>query len=216
MDYEVLGDDVIHFPRMLENCEEFVDFFESTTSKAIPEWTPWMSGGDDHHDVDQYGEIKFIDRASIDLDPDPLRLKITSEIERHDKVVVEAFLEYLKVIGTSAVSIQKITEKVLSDRPPNFTLKKYHEGKSLGPHPDWGEASPAVFTVAVYLSDDYRGGELTFPELGESISLTAGSVVVFPSKFMHGSEEIVGGVKYLTNEIIFIDVELLDGRNVYA
>lgn len=216
MDYELIGKDVIHFPRLLDNCSELVNFFEATVSFSVPDWTPWMSGGDDHHDIDQYGQIKYIERKDILAEFFPLRERILSEIERHDKAVVDSFVKYLEIIGTSAENIETIKLNVLSHRPPNFTLKKYYVGKSLGPHPDWGEKTPAVFTIAVYLSDSYSGGKLNFPELDSSIELTEGSVVVFPSKFLHESTEITSGLKYLTNEIVFLDIELLDGRNVYA
>lgn len=182
----------------------------------MPDWTPWMSGGEDHHDIDQYGQIKYIERSDVLVEVSPLKQRILLEIERHDKVVIDSFVKYLEVIGTSAKNIETIKLNVLTDRPPNFTLKKYYVGKSLGPHPDWGQKTPAVFTVAVYLSDSYSGGELNFPELNSSIKLTEGSVVIFPSKLLHESTEIISGLKYLTNEIIFVDIELLDGRNVYA
>lgn len=216
MEYTLIGEDVVHFPALLKGCKELVEFFESTKSTAIPDWTPWMSGGDDHHDIDQYGEIKYIERETILLEPSPLREKILSEIDRHDRAVVDSFARYLDIIGTSAENIETVKSNVLAHRPPNFTIKKYYVGKALGPHPDWGEKTPAVFTVAVYLSDSYSGGELNFPELNNSIALTEGSVVIFPSKLLHESTEITSGLKYLTNEIIFVDVELLDGRNVYA
>lgn len=216
MNYELIGKDVIHFPRLLDNCSEFVNFFENTVSFSVPDWTPWMSGGEDHHDIDQYGQIKYIERSDVLVEVSPLKQRILLEIERHDKVVIDSFVKYLEVIGTSAKNIETIKLNVLTDRPPSFTLKKYYVGKSLGPHPDWGQKTPAVFTVAVYLSDSYSGGELNFPELNSSIKLTEGSVVIFPSKLLHESTEIISGLKYLTNEIIFVDIELLDGRNVYA
>lgn len=216
MEHELLGNDVVHFPNLMVDCKKFIDFFEQTVSIAIPEWAPWMSGGDDHHDIEQYGEIKCVERKDIQLEKQLLREKIVEEIDRHDKAVVDAFIEYLKILGTSPKNVETIKTKIIGDRPPNFTLKKYHNNKSLGPHPDWGEPVPAVFTVAVYLNNNYDGGDLFFPDLGRSISLTEGSVVIFPSKFLHGSEEVDNGTKYLTNEIVFVDIELLDGRNVYA
>lgn len=214
MDYEIVNEDVLHFPEYFRGSDQLVSFFEDTVSYSVPEWTPWFSGGDDT--PEQYGEIKLVDRSRIHLDSPETKDKVSDHINSHDASLIEAFLVYLKHLGTSNKNIEAIKDKHLSSRPPSFTLKKYYKSKSLGPHPDWGDKTPAVFTVAIYLSDKYEGGVLHFPTIEKEIYLTKGSVVVFPSIYVHGSTEIVSGTKYLTNEIIFVDVELLDGRNVYA
>ena len=214
MSYEIVGEGVLHFPGYFSKSDALVNFLESTVSSSIPNWKPWLSGGDDT--PEEYGLIKLIQRKDIKSDSEEIQLKISDVIGAHDDSTVDAFLEYLQYLGTSEANIQKIKNRHLSSRPPSFTLKKYHEGKDLGPHPDWGQKTPAVFTVAVYLSDTYEGGNFIFPDLNKKVELIKGSVVIFPSIFIHQSTKVLSGTKYLTNEIVFVDSELLDGVNPYA
>lgn len=204
---------------MLENVQDFVNFFETTVSSTVPEWAPWISGGDDHEDVDQYGLLKYIrvDKIAEEEKDEEVKNKLQDFIDSHEKATVDAVLEYLKIMNTSDDNLEKISSELKAQRPLNhFTLKKYLPNKAMGPHPDRNTYPPATYTVAVYLSTELSGGRLHFPDIDKYVDITPGSVVVYPSIFLHGSEDIFEGVKYLTNEVVEISAELLDGRNVYA
>lgn len=216
MEYEYISEDVIHFPYAVEDPKAFVDFFEATVSYSVPEWTNWMSGGGDHDDIDQYGLLKLIELQDIKAEEDEeLRNNILKYHGMHEKATIDSFLKYIELIGTSKENLEKISEQTLAKRPLHtFTLKKYIPNKAMGPHPDAGDLGN--FTVAIYLSTEMEGGRLHFTDLDEYVNITPGSAVVYPSIFLHGSEEIFSGTKYLTNEVIQVDVNLLDGRNAYA
>lgn len=216
MEYEIISDDVIHFPYALEDPEGFVNFFESTESTTIPKWTPWMSGGADHEDKDQYGLLKYINLQNLEAEEDDqIRETLAKFLAMHETATLGSFFEYINLIGTSESSSRKISQMVNSQRPPkSFTLKKYLPNKAMGPHPDSDEVGS--YTVAMYLSSELSGGRLNFFTLDKYVDITPGSVVIYPSVFLHGSEDIFDGTKYLTNEVITVDVNLLDGRNAYA
>lgn len=211
MEYEVVGEYVLHFPSYFTYSDDLVNFFESTVSSSIPEWSPWLSGGDQI--PTEYGLMKYVDRKEIESDS--LKSEINFLIGKHDEAIYETFLIYLKYLGTSEKNIQLIKDQYLSHTPPSFTLKKYYKSMGIGAHPDWGKETPAVHTSATYLSDGYVGGELKFPDLNTEITLTKGSIVIFPSIFMHSANAIVSGTKYLINEITCIEREFFDGRCAY-
>jgi predicted 2-oxoglutarate/Fe(II)-dependent dioxygenase YbiX len=53
----------------------------------------------------------------------------------------------------------------------------------------------------MYYNDNYEGGELRVVG-GSSVKPTPGSVVVFPSKYLHESTLITSGIKYVSNEVV--------------
>jgi len=55
-----------------------------------------------------------------------------------------------------------------------------------------------LLTVCLYLNDDYEGGNLDFPSIGQSFRFNIGDAIVFPSNWMfyHGVSPITSGVRY--------------------
>jgi predicted 2-oxoglutarate/Fe(II)-dependent dioxygenase YbiX len=60
----------------------------------------------------------------------------------------------------------------------------------------------------MYYNDNYEGGELGVVG-GSSVKPTPGSVVVFPSKYLHESTLITSGIKYVSNEVVRLDSSFL-------
>jgi hypothetical protein len=59
------------------------------------------------------------------------------------------------------------------------------------------------FTLSYYLTDDYEGGHIEFPESGISIKPEAGSVIIFPSSTLHGVTDLVSGNRINAQEYAF-------------
>lgn len=72
--------------------------------------------------------------------------------------------------------------------PPHRDSVQYgDEDQSSGPR-------PSVNALA-YLTDDYEGGEIYFPELDISIKPKAGSILLFDSDLEHGVNAVKSGVR---------------------
>jgi hypothetical protein len=71
--------------------------------------------------------------------------------------------------------------------PPHIDTKINEEEQTHNPRP--------IINCLLYLTDDYDGGELIFPDINTSIKPKAGSVVVFDSDFMHGVNAVKSGTR---------------------
>lgn len=67
-------------------------------------------------------------------------------------------------------------------------LRRLQDGEFMAPHVDAGyegDSKGIVFGVVIYLNDDFRGGQLIYPELGKVITPKARSMVVHDATFNH-------------------------------
>lgn len=84
-------------------------------------------------------------------------------------------------------------------------LLKYEVGGHYRPHRDTGaDLEKRLFSVVCYLNDDFEGGRTLFPPLEYAVTPIAGLAVLFPSHYLHGSEPVTKGRK-------FVLVSWLDG-----
>ncbi len=63
----------------------------------------------------------------------------------------------------------------------------------------WRRVMDRDLSVLIYLNDDYAGGELAFPQRGETIRPESGMLVAFPSdhRFAHAALPVTGGLRYV-------------------
>ena len=95
-----------------------------------------------------------------------------------------------------------------------FQMLKYEEGNDFKPHFDNGKGlAKRLFTILIYLNDDYEGGETKFPLSNLTVKPEIGKLLIFQNlkagendKFsMHEGSKIVTGVKYVLVNWILID-----------
>lgn len=215
MEYEIISENVLHFPYAIKNSRKIVKFFENKVSFSISDWLPWIPGDAPEGSSNEYGKMKVVDRKKIFLEEQKLQKNILKHINLHDKYIINSVVAYLNFLGMSDKSIKEVKNNMLNNRPSYFSLKKYHKNKSMGPHPDSDDQNQPAFTISTYLTDGYVGGNLKFPTLKKSVTLTEGSIIIFPSQTIHQSLKIKSGVKCLITEVIFVDKKLLDERNIY-
>lgn len=80
-------------------------------------------------------------------------------------------------------------------------IVRYPEGGLFKPHIDTHKGnSQRAFTVIIYLNDDYKDGETSFPDLNYKCVPKAGRVVLFLSTELHSGLPVIGGEK---NIIVF-------------
>lgn len=202
MNYEVLADNVLHFPNLLETPEEYVSF---CTNEAAPSGIPqeaWVAGGDDSQKV--YGELWVLERSHASE-------QVKSLLAKYDKALLTSCEEFMRYLGVDQEAIDGTIENLRNTRMPAMTVKRYFEGESLGPHPDIDPSNTEDvlhLTVSMYYNDDYEGGELGFAS-NSAAKPTPGSVIIFPAKYLHESKYVPRGIKYVSNEVVKIDSSFL-------
>jgi hypothetical protein len=75
--------------------------------------------------------------------------------------------------------------KIGIELPPHIDTIKNEEEETHNPRP--------IINCLLYLTDDYDGGDLIFPDINVSMKPKAGSVVVFDSDFRHGVNAVLDG-----------------------
>ena len=83
-----------------------------------------------------------------------------------------------------------------------YQMSDWKLRKTLAPHIDsikYAHAdtqSPrSIINALLYLTDQYEGGEIVFPEINIAIKPKAGSMVVFDSDLQHGVNAVTRGVR---------------------
>jgi len=135
--------------------------------------------------LDSIKQLKYF-RSSLQLSNDELSTYLTTNINA-------AIIEYLNK-----------TNKNKSDyvAPPSYAISHWIIGESLEAHTDNlkydhpdTRTPRSTINALLYLTDDYTGGEIFFPEVKKSIKPKAGSVVVFDSDLMHGVNAVKSGTR---------------------
>jgi hypothetical protein len=202
MNYEILADNALHFPRLLDSPEEYINFCKNEASSVGIKVEPWISGGD--IDPHIYGNMWVLRKTTESS-------TVQTLLSNYDKALFIACREFLQYLAIDTTTINKTIENLKKTRLTDLTVKSYFEGERLGPHPDIDPNTTEDvlhLTVSMYYNDNYEGGEFGIID-GLSVKPTPGSVVIFPSKYLHTSGTIFTGIKYVSNEVIKLDLSLL-------
>jgi predicted 2-oxoglutarate/Fe(II)-dependent dioxygenase YbiX len=83
---------------------------------------------------------------------------------------------------------------------------RYGVGDKFGVHTD-APYRPAphcksLYTLMVYLNDDYEGGETRFPGLKRVVRPETGMVLIFPHRLRHEGLMVTRGTKYALHTFI--------------
>ena len=85
-----------------------------------------------------------------------------------------------------------------------FSIRTYTPGVSMSAHTDTKFDTPEMVngiepfaTACLYLSDDYEGGEIGFPEIDFYLKPKAGTLVIFKGNTLHEVKELISGDRYL-------------------
>jgi Rps23 Pro-64 3,4-dihydroxylase Tpa1-like proline 4-hydroxylase len=111
---------------------------------------------------------------------------------------------------------KKLAEILLSDgqnacaikmHPINVEVYKYNPGDYIARHSDAasviGEES-SVFTLVVYLSDDFKGGATHFNDFGMNVKPPKGGAVIFSHEHNHEALLVEDGNKYILRSNCFV------------
>ena len=94
------------------------------------------------------------------------------------------------------------------DRFTHLTVVKYTEGGFIREHIDSAHEDSRIYTILLYLNEDYDGGETSFPNLKKRFKLNMGDALFFhnlntnhnPTELsLHKGEIVKSGVKWIAN-----------------
>jgi hypothetical protein len=196
IEYEIPYDKIMYFKGIIKNYKEIIDLIENINSHAVSPWEIWNS-----HDREYpYGEVKFLRKELLDKETDKfIKEKSIFLIDSLISSMIKSAEIYEKQYNIGKDNL-KFLIKYLNKDVSKYGVNKYYENNFMGPHTDWNEVnSDLLFTIVIYLNDEYDDGELYFNNFELKIKPKAGSVVIFPSTlpYLHQSLKITKGRKML-------------------
>lgn len=224
---EKLHNNVFYYKDVVSDHKNFIKLLEDYDRNeliypVIPKWGRWNSSSNDEA---TFGNKKDFNMSKLDL------------IDNSLKNDANYFIDTLKN------AIHNVAKSFIKDRnleiEPNISpfvgVSKWNPGCMLGVHFDrLAGDKTLLWTIVIYLNDDYEGGEISFiirdidftksenskyrphddMEIAKETKLIdfwlkpeAGSALVFPSNFpyMHQVHLMKSGSKYICQSHIFID-----------
>jgi Rps23 Pro-64 3,4-dihydroxylase Tpa1-like proline 4-hydroxylase len=122
---------------------------------------------------------------------------IVKDLVPESSVVVPAIANRLMSCFSNADSNTRITN-----------IRRLKDGEFMSAHKDGGypdSEKTIVFGVAIYLNDDFTGGEINYPDLNISIKPKRSSVVIHDAKLLHEVLPVKSGSRYSITTFIFGD-----------
>jgi Rps23 Pro-64 3,4-dihydroxylase Tpa1-like proline 4-hydroxylase len=97
--------------------------------------------------------------------------------------------------------VKKYSDKFIGNKNlylTEYLVALYEEGAFMSVHRDVEDEFEVISTV-MYLNDEYTGGELSFPEVGDGYAYTPEKyeLVYFPTPFLHGVNPVTSGKRYI-------------------
>ena len=79
-----------------------------------------------------------------------------------------------------------------------YLLTKWSKGSNMQPHVDTDSQKHQHIVCMYYINDDYKGGEIVFPEYNLTIKPKSNSLIAFPGNenYLHGVLEVSKGFRY--------------------
>jgi hypothetical protein len=137
------------------------------------------------HKLNSIEQLKYF-RSGFTLSEDELSIYLKTNINA-------AIIEYLN---------RSNKDKLDYIARNSYSLSHWILGRSLAPHIDTikyehedTHTPRSAINALLYLTDDYAGGEITFPDIGVALKPKAGSVVVFDADLKHGVNAVISGTR---------------------
>jgi len=192
-DLKELAPDIWYWDNAISYPNELVSFIEALdknykSHKAISMWEKWTASNDDNI---IYGFTKIASKQeSGDENTDQRTLYIYNTLEMAFGMCYERYMDSHR--------INKSDYRLELSRIP---IKKWQVGASMGSHADGYDGDKNLsFSLVCYLNDDYKGGEIVFPNHNITVKPKAGSLIMFPSQepFVHRVNPVLSGERYMS------------------
>ena len=122
------------------------------------------------------------------------------------------------IVKVMTDSQEEIAEKILFrlgkffDNMDSFTivnrLRRLTTDEFMHAHKDGGDPSNPkviVFGVAIYLNDEFTGGQLSYPDISLSVNPKSRSAVIHDAKFNHEVKTVTSGNRYSITAFVYGD-----------
>ena len=198
-EYEVLADKIMYFPNILRDKIKVLDMIENTNSFVISDWKEWRASSDPNGH--QYGQRKEINVTNFYMEEDQETIDKTKYVlDRITKTFTKGSRMYCEKFNLDSDAFERGLSII--NGGSIFGLNKYNVGESMGPHVDKNEMNDfAYYVLALYMNDDYEGGEIRFINEDITIKPESGSLLIFPGThpFLHEVLEVKSGNKMIIN-----------------
>jgi hypothetical protein len=124
---------------------------------------------------------------------------VTSYLGVDNTGFVKKIDDYIFNNTTKFVGAYSSEYEIGDSEDEGYSILKYEEGSEYKNHYDCGPTtSKRVFSMLVYLNDDYEGGGLEFVHFGIEYKPSAGDILFFPSSYSysHIAHPVSSGTKY--------------------
>lgn len=203
--FEKLGDGLIYYKNIIEDPYKIIEDIESMNARVEDDLNNNVPGAEtslakpwhnwDHVQGDMqlhFCKQRWLPRSEDIPTNDIYHAEHTSISDRLFGSLDKAFQHYSN-------DIYPYASRNIKGKEDRMSILKYEKSGYLPEHTDHGSSSRTL-SVVLYLNDDYVGGEITFPHVGNGITVKpeAGSGIFFPSNFVftHRISEVSSGTRY--------------------
>jgi hypothetical protein len=188
---------------ILDNLESWLDSIEtiSHVKKRDDIWVYENAFNDSEGIIDQLLKSGIVPNDLISQSGTITGKDYTIDSNTHifnqlNKCVLKAVSEFAEFHGVPMEDIE--------DKHNAFSVRIYLPGLSMSPHTDTKFDTPEMVngiepfaTVCLYLSENYEGGEIGFPEIDFYLKPKAGTLVIFKGNTLHEVKKLISGDRYL-------------------
>jgi hypothetical protein len=210
LEYEILHKNVYYFPGVIKEIDSVMKTLDEVNSLSVTPWEVWYANNDSKEHP--YGDLKTLNKSLLEEETDPaVKEKSLYVLDSILGAMSETCKEFLKQHGADQQELYHVENEILNGTH-TYGIRRYDENLGMGPHQDMVIDSRDTITVAVYLDDQYEGGELGIVHEGLDISIKnkAGSIVVFPSGYFHESKNLISGRKTIITHVHMPINKLID------
>jgi Rps23 Pro-64 3,4-dihydroxylase Tpa1-like proline 4-hydroxylase len=124
---------------------------------------------------------------------------VTSYVPMDESGFVKKIDDYIFKGTTNFVGEYCTEFEIGNSEDEGYSILKYEDGSEYREHYDCGpDTNKRVFSMLVYLNDNYEGGEIEFVHFDIKYKPSAGDVLFFPSSYSHShiAHPVSYGTKY--------------------
>lgn len=205
LNYEILGDGLVYYRNIIQDPYKIIEDIESLNNKVVSDIANGVPGAE--HSLAKPWHNWDYDNGTTTLHfckqrwlPRKEDMKVEDiYYTEHSSIADRLFNALDTSFNHYSQEIYPYASRNIKGKEDKMSILKYEQAGYLPPHTDHGSSSRTL-SVVLYLNDDYDGGEITFPHVGNGVTIKpeAGSIIFFPSMFVfvHEVSEIKNGIRY--------------------
>lgn len=120
-------------------------------------------------------------------------------------------MEYLSEIQEQTVNrIYRVFDETEQMYPTDVQLGQWEIGGTASAHTDTNYSEYCIYSSIAYLSGDFEGGTLWFPDIDFEYKPQRGDLILFPSGFIHQVDPVTAGVRRTIIDFYTFDKQYAD------